>query len=166
MLHEFLIASRTEILQRSQSRLVALARPSPAAPEHVHGLPVFIDQLIAILGQDTADRAAAHHGVGVSASLHGGELRQVGLTVAQVVQHYGSICQSVTELADERNLSMEVVGEAASGPAAESGVTETAPDVVLMDVSMPGGGGGATALRHLAVMRVSKSTRLMPKEPR
>lgn len=106
MLHEFLIASRTEILQRSQSRLVALARPAPAASEHANGLPVFIDQLIAILGQDRADRAAAHHGVGVSAFLHGGELRQVGLTVAQVVQHYGSICQSVTELADERNLSI------------------------------------------------------------
>ena len=106
MLHEFLIASRTEILQRSQSRLVALARPTPAASEHANGLPVFIDQLIAILGQDKADRAAAHHGVGVSASLHGGELRRVGLTVAQVVQHYGSICQSVTELADERNLSI------------------------------------------------------------
>jgi two-component system, NarL family, response regulator NreC len=36
---------------------------------------------------------------------------------------------------------MEVVGEAASGPEAEVGIRETAPDVALIDISMPGGGG-------------------------
>ena len=30
----------------------------------------------------------------------------MGLTVGQVVQDYGSICQSVTELADERDLAI------------------------------------------------------------
>lgn len=39
---------------------------------------------------------------------------------------------------------MEVVGEAASGPDAERGVKETEPDVVLMDISMPEGGGIAS----------------------
>ena len=36
---------------------------------------------------------------------------------------------------------MEVVGEAANGPDAELGVKTTEPDVVLMDISMPNGGG-------------------------
>jgi DNA-binding NarL/FixJ family response regulator len=36
---------------------------------------------------------------------------------------------------------MEVVGEAATGPDAEIGINETEPDVVLMDISMPNGGG-------------------------
>jgi two-component system response regulator NreC len=36
---------------------------------------------------------------------------------------------------------MEVVGEAANGPDAEHGIVHTEPDVVLMDISMPGGGG-------------------------
>ena len=36
---------------------------------------------------------------------------------------------------------MEVVGEAANGPDAELGVKNTEPDVVLMDISMPNGGG-------------------------
>jgi two-component system response regulator NreC len=53
---------------------------------------------------------------------------------------------------------MEVVGEAASGPAAESGVTETAPDVVLMDVSMPGGGG---LLAIAAIKRIRPRTRIL-----
>ena len=36
---------------------------------------------------------------------------------------------------------MNLVGEAANGPDAESGVKATEPDVVLMDISMPDGGG-------------------------
>ena len=36
---------------------------------------------------------------------------------------------------------MEVVGEAANGPDAVIGVQNTEPDVVLMDLSMPNGGG-------------------------
>jgi len=36
---------------------------------------------------------------------------------------------------------MEVVGEAADGVNAERGILETKPDVVLMDLSMPGRGG-------------------------
>src|SRR5450432_1869673 len=36
---------------------------------------------------------------------------------------------------------MEVVGEAATGGDAVIGIDQTQPDVVLMDISMPGGGG-------------------------
>jgi DNA-binding NarL/FixJ family response regulator len=36
---------------------------------------------------------------------------------------------------------MEVVGEAATGPEAEIGIKKAEPDVVLMDISMPNGGG-------------------------
>jgi DNA-binding NarL/FixJ family response regulator len=45
------------------------------------------------------------------------------------------------------NAEMEVVGEAADGASAISGVAELDPDVVVMDVSMPGiNGAKATAL--------------------
>jgi two-component system, NarL family, response regulator NreC len=53
---------------------------------------------------------------------------------------------------------MEVVGEAASGPEAETGVTETEPDVVLMDLSMPKGGGLAAIA---AIKRVRPKTRIL-----
>ena len=41
----------------------------------------------------------------------------------------------------ESSQGIEVVGEAASGPEAVAVVRRTRPDVVLMDVRMPGGGG-------------------------
>src|SRR5262245_45715304 len=41
----------------------------------------------------------------------------------------------------ERQPGFEVVGEAADGPAALKLAQSTTPDVVVMDVSMPGGSG-------------------------
>lgn len=53
---------------------------------------------------------------------------------------------------------MEVVGEAVNGPDAETGIQATEPDVALMDISMPGGGGLAAIA---AVMRVRPRTRIL-----
>ena len=53
---------------------------------------------------------------------------------------------------------MEVVGEAASGPDAEIGIKKAEPDVVLMDISMPNGGGLAAIV---AVKRVRPKTRIL-----
>ena len=52
---------------------------------------------------------------------------------------------------------MEVVGEAANGPDAELGVRETVPDLVLMDISMPNGGGLAAIA---AIKQVRPKTRM------
>jgi DNA-binding NarL/FixJ family response regulator len=65
----------------------------------------------------------------------------------------GSLRMFITAQAD-----MEVVGEAANGPDAEAGIEETAPDVALMDISMPGGGGIAAVA---GVRRRSSTTRIV-----
>jgi signal transduction histidine kinase len=70
------------------------------------GLPLFLDELIVVLGAEKGARGPGHRNVSASAAIHGGELSRMGLTVGQVVQDYGSICQSVTELADERDLAI------------------------------------------------------------
>jgi two-component system, NarL family, response regulator NreC len=53
---------------------------------------------------------------------------------------------------------MEVVGEAANGAEAEIGVKTTEPDVVLMDITMPNGGGLAAIA---AVKQVRPKTRIL-----
>jgi two-component system response regulator DesR len=51
-----------------------------------------------------------------------------------------------------------VVGEAADGPAAIRGVARTRPDVLLLDLEMPGGGGLAAIP---AIRRASEATRIV-----
>jgi diguanylate cyclase (GGDEF)-like protein len=105
-LHTFLTVNREEILERSRSKLgagVASAR-SGSTPDD--GLPLFLDQLITVLDANSGDLLTAHARVSASAVLHGGELLRRGLTVGQVVQDYGSLCQSVTEVASERHAAI------------------------------------------------------------
>jgi signal transduction histidine kinase len=104
--HEFLAANREEILRRSRAKLTARKVPTPTVAELSDGLPLFLDQLIRILRAQKNERAQDHMSVSSSAALHGHELLRIGLTVGQVVHDYGSICQSVTELADETNISI------------------------------------------------------------
>jgi nitrogen-specific signal transduction histidine kinase len=102
VLHEFLIANRGDILALSRAKLAARQIPTPTESELAEGLPLFLDQIVSILRAEKSDRNAGHDSVSASAAVHGGELQRIGLTVGQVVQDYGSICQSVTELADRR----------------------------------------------------------------
>lgn len=106
MLHEFLDTNRADILDRSRSKIAMRHVPTPTSTELTHGLPLFLDQMIAILRTAKGDRAAGHLGVSETAGRHGGALLKLGLTVGQVVQDYGSICQSVTELASELDLAI------------------------------------------------------------
>jgi signal transduction histidine kinase len=106
MLQDFLTAKRAEILARSRKKLSVRQAPIPTEAELGDGLPIFLDQMISILSAHKSDRSAGHLSVAASAALHGGELLRMGLTVGQVVHDYGSICQSVTELADEHQVAI------------------------------------------------------------
>src|SRR6185312_2824664 len=106
MLYEFLLENRDEILGRSREKLSGRLVPTPTAAELADGLPIFMDQLIGILWTDKGHRNAGHLSVAESAGLHGGALLRLGLTIGQVVHDYGSICQSVTEVAEERDVAI------------------------------------------------------------
>ena len=108
MLFEFLRDPRDEILVRSRAKLTGRQVPTPTAAELANGLPLFLDQLINILQSEKGVRAEQHGEVAESAALHGEDLLQMGLTVGQVVHDYGSICQSVTELAEQTHFSIAV----------------------------------------------------------
>ena len=97
MLHEFVTANRAEIIARCRAKIAARLAPRPTDVELEHGVPLFLDQLAETLRLATNPDPE----IAQTAARHGSELRQKGFTIAQVVQDYGGICQSITELAVE-----------------------------------------------------------------
>lgn len=114
MLHEFLTSNRDELIRRCQSKVRRRDTPPATPMELDNGVPVFLGQLVAALRQEHEQPAAAHERIATladlesTATLHGRELLALGYTVAQVVHGYGDICQSVTELAAERDAPITV----------------------------------------------------------
>jgi len=107
VLHEFLTLYRDEIIARTRVKVALRNAPRPTAAELEHGVPLFLAQLTDTLRreQETPERPTSGE-MAQSALRHGGELRQAGFTVAQVVHDYGDVCQAVTELAIERKISI------------------------------------------------------------
>jgi signal transduction histidine kinase len=98
MLQEFVEVHRDELIRRCRDKVSRRSLPLPTEAEITHGVPLFLDQLVAALrsGGDRPNPAIAD-----GALLHGQELLRYGFTVSQVVHDYGDVCQSITELALE-----------------------------------------------------------------
>ncbi len=99
MLHEFIAVNREEIIRRCSVKVVTRSVPPPTDVEIDHGVPVFLDQLIDALRLGLTSSPA----IGRSAVKHGHDLLLQGFTVSQVVHDYGDVCQSITDLAVEKN---------------------------------------------------------------
>lgn len=95
MLHEFIFLHRDEIIAECREKVARRRVPATVEPELEYGVPLFLDQLIDALRKPESATAEIHK----SAMLNGGDLRRLGVTVAQVVHCYGDVCQSVTEIA-------------------------------------------------------------------
>jgi len=114
MLYEFISANRAEILSLSREKLGSRKMPAATSAELAEGLPLFLDQIVTILRTEKGERGAGRGRViakggqvlAASARQRGEELQRMGLSVGQVVHDYGSICQSVTELADKQGVAI------------------------------------------------------------
>jgi signal transduction histidine kinase len=95
MLHEFIFLHRDEIIGECRAKAARRRIPGTIESELEYGVPLFLDQLIDALR--TPESATTE--IQKSAMLNGGDLRRLGVTVAQVVHCYGDVCQSVTEIA-------------------------------------------------------------------
>lgn len=110
MLHEFLTKHRDELVARCRSRVAGRPAPAPTTIELEHGIPLFLDQLIGMLRKELgpAAESAPRDTIAVTAGQHGNEFFRKGFTVDQVVHDYGDLCQSVTELAAEKQAPITV----------------------------------------------------------
>lgn len=122
MLHEFLDANRAELVKRCDLKVTGRHGPTPRE-EMEYGVPVFLQQLIETLrnedGADFPDGHAAARGslpgsavvstdINSGAMKHGYELLLHGYTIEEVIHDYGDLCQAVTELAFEEEVSVSV----------------------------------------------------------
>ena len=111
MLHEFLEENQTELIERC--RLKGARRPAPHGEprEMLHGIPLFLGQLIDTLrleGAPSSHESLRHmpSELATSAAMHGHDLLRDGYAVDQVVYNYGDLCQAITELAIERGTTV------------------------------------------------------------
>ena len=99
MLSEFVKDHRDEIIARCRTRVAERSAPRPTRAELEHGIPLFLRELERTLACELDPQA----GAGTAAVQHGRDLLRSGFTIAQVVQDYGDVCQTITELAIERS---------------------------------------------------------------
>jgi signal transduction histidine kinase len=106
MLRDFISMNRDEILSRSRARAATRRTPTSAVAEGAPGLSAFLDQIGEALGKTGRHEAADHGKIHVSAGAHGELLFRQGLSVAQVVNTYGDLCQVISGLAVDQNASI------------------------------------------------------------
>jgi signal transduction histidine kinase len=98
MLSEFVRDHRDEIIARCRARVAERMVPRPTPLELEHGIPLFLREL-----EQTLDSKLRNlPGAATAAVQHGEDMLRSGFTIAQVVQDYGDACQTITELAIER----------------------------------------------------------------
>jgi hypothetical protein len=115
MLHEFLTSNRQLLISRCRDKVAKRFEPSESAATIDHGVPLFLQQLVDTLreeqttqirtGADSEPTPAATD-IGRAAALHGAELLRRGFSVDQVVHDYGDVCQCVTALAVEEEVTI------------------------------------------------------------
>ena len=127
MLYQFLQDNREQLVGRCRTKVAKRSAPLATALELEHGVPTFLEQLIrTLIVEEQTPRSKTHEilassasglisgatdpgaspstsEMGRSATKHGGELMRRGFTVDQVIHDYGDLCQSITELAVERD---------------------------------------------------------------
>jgi len=110
MLQDFLTRNRDTLIDRCRSKVATRRAPRADEQELAHGIPLFLDQLIAALRQEQGSdlvEAGPHASDRAStAAQHGNELQLRGFTVGQVVHDYGDLCQAITDMAVEQNAAV------------------------------------------------------------
>jgi signal transduction histidine kinase len=107
-LRDFIAAHRDEILSRARARVRVRNGPATTEAELTKALPSFLAQLGEALRKASLYEAVDHAEITSSATTHGEQRFQQGLTVGQVVHDYGDLCQVITGLAVELNAPVSV----------------------------------------------------------
>ncbi len=122
MMHNFLANNRADLIARCKAKVAMRPERVATAEQLQNGIPMFLDQLTRTLqaeqgGESEESVRISGHSAGatlersemaISATAHGKEMLTLGYTVDQVVHDYGDLCQSITDLAYERDAPFAV----------------------------------------------------------
>ena len=108
MLNDFIFLHRAEILALTREKMAARMAPRPTETEVEEGVPLFLDQLMAVLKVRDVRGSGSDPEVGRTAALHGANRMKLGFTVDQLVHDYGDVCQTITELAMDLDKTISV----------------------------------------------------------
>lgn len=121
MLHDFLSNNTDELTKRCRVKVADRDGRNATEPQLQNGVPMFLDQLIRTLRAEQTDEpmegrkisgpsdgGIAASEVSMTAAAHGRALLALGFSVDQVVRDYGDLCQSITDLAFERDVPFSV----------------------------------------------------------
>lgn len=121
MLHNFLSNNTDELTKRCRAKVAERDGRNATEPQLKNGVPMFLEQLIRTLRVEQTDEpmesrkisgpsggGSSVSEVSVTAAEHGRALLTLGFTVDQVVHDYGDLCQSITDLAFERDVPFSV----------------------------------------------------------
>jgi signal transduction histidine kinase len=114
--------NRDELIARCKSKVAERPKRAATTGQLANGVPLFLSQLTRTLqaeddGQDAESilisgpaggDATGLSEIGVTATAHGKQLLRLGYCVDQVVHDYGDLCQSITDLAVERDAPFTV----------------------------------------------------------
>ena len=103
MLHEFVMVHRDEIIRKCREKVATRSIPPPTDAEINHGVPMFLDEL----GDELRKGLSRDPAIATTAKWHGRDLQRQGFSVSQVVHDYGDVCQSITELALDKNAPID-----------------------------------------------------------
>jgi hypothetical protein len=97
MLADFVVSHRDEIIDRCERKVALRSSPPTTTGEINHGVPIFLKELL-----DELHPGLSHNpDISNTATKHGRDLLQRGVSASAVVHDYGDVCQSITEIATE-----------------------------------------------------------------
>jgi K+-sensing histidine kinase KdpD len=99
VLNDFIFLHRAKILALTREKVAIRMAPRPTETEMEEGVPLFLDQLMAVLKAHELRGTVSDPEVGRTAAYHGASRMKIGFTVDQLVHDYGDVCQAITELA-------------------------------------------------------------------
>jgi len=99
VLNDFILLYRAEILALTREKVAVRMAPRPTEAELETGVPLFLEQLMAVLKAHEVRGAISDPELGRAAASHGASRMRIGFTVDQLVHDYGDVCQAITELA-------------------------------------------------------------------